>query len=110
MSLPVYPAIPMDRVSRITGVRSGRSTVVTMEGNIAQTVSHPNEKLNYRLSHTLQHAEHWQALEAFYAANKYTRFEANLDGVTRAWEFVEKPLYTEPYRFIRQYTVDLREV
>jgi hypothetical protein len=110
MSLPNYPEIPFDVSSRAVATRSGRSIVTTTDGTVAQTLTHPHERLDFRVIHTLIHAAHWEALEQFYEDNRYNRFYGNFDGVERAFEFVARPLPTLIYRAGRQYTVDLREV
>ncbi|MDR0249944.1 MAG: hypothetical protein LBI35_01300 [Burkholderiales bacterium] len=110
MSYPVYPTIPIGSASGIVSQRDGRSTVTTTDGTVTTTLAHENEKYDYRIIHLLIEESHWLQLIAFYDANKYTPFMFALDGQARVWKFKQRPVYSEPKRFRRTYTVELVEV
>ncbi|MDR2710924.1 MAG: hypothetical protein LBB65_06330 [Burkholderiales bacterium] len=111
MSLPVYPDLPLDEASKITGIRHGRLIGQTMDGSIAQTVTYPGEKLNFRAVHSYLVKAQWEALEQFYRDNLYTPFDMELDGVLRHWLFTAPPLaFTWLSPTLRTYTVDLWEL
>jgi len=110
MSLPVYPDLPYDASSKITGIRDGRSTVTTTDGTVTTTLAHENEKYNFRLVHSWMNAARQQQIEAFYEANRYTPFEWALNGKARVWKYAKKPMSAEQATGYRTYTVDLVEV